>query len=267
METRTYGASGPFVVVLHGGPGAHGYMAPVARALAGSFRVLEPQQRGAGAERLTVARHVEDLHELVAARCSAARPALVGHSWGAMLALAYAAAHADRVGALVLIGCGTFDPAARRRMRAIREERMDDDLRRRLQRLPEELRDPDERLEAMGRLSLPLYSHELASTALEVTACDARANQETWGDMIRMQEDGFYPAAFAAINVPVIMLHGAVDPHPGRMIRASLEPFLPQLEYREWERCGHYPWLERAARDEFLDVLRQWLARQSGQSV
>ena len=100
---------------------------------------------------------------------------------------------------------------------------MDDDLRRRLQRLPEELRDPDERLEAMGRLSLPLYSHELASTALEVTACDARANQETWGDMIRMQEDGFYPAAFAAINVPVIMLHGAVDPHPGRMIRASLE--------------------------------------------
>ena len=264
METRTYGKSGPLVVVLHGGPGAPGYMAPLARELAGSFRVLEPLQRGAGAGRLTVARHVEDLHGLVATRCSGAVPALVGHSWGAMLALAYAAAHADCVGSLALIGCGTFDTAARLRMRAIREERMDDDLRRRMQHLPEELPDPDERLEAMGRLSLPLYSCELASTDLEMTACDARANQETWDDMIRLQEDGFYPAAFAAIDVPVIMLHGAVDPHPGRMIRASLEPFLPQLEYREWERCGHYPWLERAARAEFLEVLRQWLARYSG---
>ena len=55
------------------------------------------------------------------------------------------------------------------------------------------------------------------------------------------------------------MLHGAADPHPGLMIRASLEPYLPQLEYHEWERCGHYPWLERAVRDEFFSVLRAWL--------
>jgi len=57
------------------------------------------------------------------------------------------------------------------------------------------------------------------------------------------------------------MLHGAVDPHPGRMIKARLEPHLPQLEYRQWERCGHYPWLERAVHDEFFAVLREWLAQ------
>ena len=55
------------------------------------------------------------------------------------------------------------------------------------------------------------------------------------------------------------MLHGADDPHPGPAIRDSLRPHLPQLEYREWDRCGHYPWLERAAREEFLVVLREWL--------
>ena len=57
------------------------------------------------------------------------RPVVVGHSWGAMLALAYAAAHPGRATAIALIGCGTFDLAARDRMRSNREERTDDNLR------------------------------------------------------------------------------------------------------------------------------------------
>jgi len=236
-------------------------MAPVARELAGSFRVLEPLERGSGGEPLTVARHVADLHELVESCSHGTRPALVGHSWGAMLALAYAAAHPASLVSLVLIACGTFDRAARDRMRAIREGRMDVPLRRRLDRLPQEFPDPDERLRIMGDLMLPLYSSDLVSTGQELERCDMRANLETWEDMVRLQEEGVYPATFAAIDAPVIMLHGAVDPHPGPMIRQSLLPHLPQLEYREWERCGHYPWLERAARDEFFEVLRGWLIR------
>ena len=203
--------------------------------------------------------HVKDLDELVEARCKGTRPALVGSSWGAMLALAYTAVHPRRVGALVLIGCGTFDPEARNRMRAILEERMDDPLRRRLQRLPEEFSDPDERLRAKADLLLPLYSYDLITVDLEVESYDARGNLETWEDMERLQTEGVYPAAFAVINAPVLMLHGAVDPHPGGMIRTSLEPHLPHLEYREWERCGHYPWLERAVGEEFFAVLYRWL--------
>jgi pimeloyl-ACP methyl ester carboxylesterase len=260
IQIRSYGTAGPLVVVLHGGPGAAGYMAPVARGLADSFRVLEPLQRGSGGEPLTVARHVADLDELVERRCGGLRPALVGHSWGAMLALAYAAAHPHRAGPIVLIGCGTFDGVARDHLRARREERMDDDLRRRMARLQEDHPDPDERLRVMGSLMLPLDSYELASTDQEMVVCDARAHHETWEDMLRLQEEGVYPAAFVAIEAPVLMLHGAVDPHPGRMIRVSLAPYLPQLEYLEWERCGHYPWLERAVRDEFFAILRTWLA-------
>ncbi len=71
-----------------------------------------------------------------------------------------------------------------------------------------------------------------------------------------------YPAAFASITSPVIMLHGTYDPHPGRMIRASLAPYLPQLEYHQLEQCGHSPWLEKHATDEFFTVMRQWLIRQ-----
>ncbi len=266
MRVRRYGKSGPQVIVLHGGPGAAGYMAPVARGLADSFRVLEPFQRGSGAEPLTVARHVADLHELVQS-CGAGggslRPALVGHSWGAMLALAYAVAHPDACGPLVLIGCGTFDPAARERMRAIMAERMDDAMRRRMEGLAEQFSDPDALMRARGALVEQLYSYDLATPGEESGECDARAHDETWQDMMRLQDAGVYPAAFAAIGTVVLMLHGADDPHPGQMIRSSLARYLPQLEYREWDRCGHSPWLERFAREEFFAVLRGWLTRQT----
>lgn len=236
MQVRSYGRSGPVVVLLHGGPGAPGSMAPVARGLADSFRVLEPFQRASGAEPLTVSLHISDLRELLTSPGNAPA-ALVGSSWGAMLALAYAAAHPVCAPPLVLIGCGTFDTAAR-------------------SRLHETLR---ERKEA-GR---PLYSCGPVAEE-ESAAFDARGHEETWQDMLRLQKEGVYPAAFAAIRSPVLMLHGAYDPHPGRMIRAGLQPYLPQLEYVEWERCGHYPWLEKFARDEFFSVLRGWLTRGFG---
>jgi pimeloyl-ACP methyl ester carboxylesterase len=178
-----------------------------------------------------------------------------------MLALAYAAAHPDRAGPLVLVGCGTFDPAARARMQATVQARLDNDMRERLARLPEDVPDPDERLQVLGDLILPLYSYDLLTNDQEVIACDARAHQETWEDMVRLQEEGVYPAAFTAITSRILMLHGAADPHPGRMIQARLKPHLPQLEYHEWERCGHSPWLERAVRDEFFAILREWLGR------
>jgi pimeloyl-ACP methyl ester carboxylesterase len=219
LFSRQYGSEGPRVVLLHGGPAAPGHMAPVGRGLAGRFRVLEPFQRGSGAEPLTVARHVADLDEIMEPGA-----ALVGSSWGAMLALAYAAQHPERAGPLVLIGCGTFDTAARARMREILEQRLTPETQRRLEAL-----DPDERL----------FTYDPVEEPDESEPVDARAHQETWEDMLRLQRDGVYPEAFRAIRSPALMLHGAYDPHPGRMIRDSLSLYLPQLEYHEWERCGH----------------------------
>jgi pimeloyl-ACP methyl ester carboxylesterase len=45
------------------------------------------------------------------------------------------------------------------------------------------------------------------------------------------------------------------------MIRDSLLPHIPNLEYHEWQPCGHYPWLEAAVHEEFFALLRDWLAR------
>jgi pimeloyl-ACP methyl ester carboxylesterase len=182
-----------------------------------------------------------------------------------MLALAYAAAHPDRAGPLVLIGCGTFDPLARAHMRATLAERTGDALRQRLERLVQECPDPGDQLTKRGELTQSLYTYAPSSTLQDEGAgepFDVRAHAETRDDMVRLKEAGVYPAAFAAITSPVLMLHGTYDPHPGPMIRASLAPYLPRLEYREWERCGHHPWSELYVCDEFFAVLREWLSRQ-----
>lgn len=259
---REYGDSGPLVIVLHGGPGAPGQMTPVALELARWFHVLEPFQRRSGEVRLTVGIHVSDLRDLVVSRAGDARPALVGSSWGAMLALAFAAAHTELAGPLVLIGCGTFDSAARAQLEATLEARMTKSIRRSLRQLETEVEDPDRRMQAMGRLIEPLYVVDPVEPGEEVV-CDARGHQETWADMLDLQARGMYPAAFRTITSPVLMLHGADDPHPGRLVVEGLRRTIPHIEYREWERCGHYPWIERAVRGEFYETLRRWLTARS----
>ena len=170
---------------------------------------------------------------------------------------------------MVFIGCGTFDQAARDRMRATLDERTDEELRQRMERLEQEYPDPDQRLRAVGDLMDPLYTCDpICSDPVcsdnDGEGVDGRGHDESWEDMLRLQGECKYPAGFAAIDVPVpvLMLHGAFDPHPGQMIRASLEPYLPHLEYREWERCGHEPWRERAVREDFFVALREWFTKQ-----
>jgi len=270
LTVKRHGAAGSLVVVMHGGPGAAGEAAPIARGLAEAFRVLEPWQRGSGAEPLSVARHVADLHEVIQGQCGGGQPALVGESWGAMLALAYAAAHPTATGPIALIGCGTFDPAARAQLQANLDARVSSDLRRQLEALPAQFPDPGERLRRQYELMAPLFHCDPVAADADTgppsepaPAFDARAHHETWDDMLRLQQAGVYPAAFAAIRSPVLMLHGTHDPHPGQMIRASLAPYLPQLEYRELARCGHQPWRERATCEPFFTTLRDWLERHS----
>jgi pimeloyl-ACP methyl ester carboxylesterase len=237
-------------------------MTPVARELARSFRVLEPSQRRSGKVRLTVARHIADLHDLLLRIQPSNEPAaLVGSSWGAMLALAYGAAHPSTVGPIVLIGCGTFDLAARAQFRATLECRMTPAVRARLGAIAAKLPERDDVWAAEARVLLPLYSFDPVDEPSNPSRVDAWGARETWTDMLRLQANGTYPARFRAIRSPVLMLHGSFDPHPGRMILAGLRPYLPQIEYREWAHCGHYPWLEREVREDFFAVLEAWLSR------
>ncbi|MBN3739339.1 MULTISPECIES: alpha/beta fold hydrolase [Burkholderia] len=98
------------VVVLHGGPGS-GSQAGILRLFdLARMRVVLVDQRGAGASgprggtrHNHTARLIADL-EAVRAQLGIARWGVVGGSWGAALALAYAGTHPERVTGVVLRG-------------------------------------------------------------------------------------------------------------------------------------------------------------------
>lgn len=116
FHAQAFGEVGrPVVVVLHGGPGAdHRYLLGLA-ALADHFRVVFYDQRGTGlsprvpAADITPQGFVDDLDAIVDAYGAGQPVHLVGHSWGAMLASAYAGAHPGKVGRLVLAEPGFLD--------------------------------------------------------------------------------------------------------------------------------------------------------------
>ena len=263
LQFHAYGSEGPLVVLVHGGPGAAGYLAPVGRHLAeASFRVLEPFQRRSGGEPLSVQQHVSDLASFLAAEASDSVHAIIGHSWGAMLALCFGCDFPELADALVLIGCGTFDETAREEYKRRVSARTPPDVQAKLDRLSREIEDPDERFRRLGDLLLPVYSHAPKLQTLGEIQCDAAGYLESWNDMLRLQAEEIVPACFSTIRNPVLMLHGADDPHPGPMIFASLDPYVRQLEYREIQSCGHYPWIESKAGPEFEEVLVSWLSQQ-----
>jgi len=247
------------VVLLHGGPGAIGGMGQLARELSDDFHVLAPKQRRAGGKPLTVARHVADL-----AQVAPPDARIVGWSWGAMLALSFATRHPERVRSLALVGCGTYDENSRASYHRAVDARLGPAGRRRVEELRRQMAgDPasaDRTMAELGLLLTSAQSVELIEPP-EPVECDARAHDETWLDALRLQREGVEPAAFAAIRVPVLMLHGDSDPHPGPLMHDQLRRHLPQLEYLELPRCGHLPWLERHAREPFLRALREWLSR------
>jgi pimeloyl-ACP methyl ester carboxylesterase len=251
------------VVVLHGGPGALGSAAGLARALADEFSLLEPLQRRAGIVPLTVSQHVEDL-----AAIAPAGSAIVGHSWGAMLGLSFAACFPERVSSLALVGCGTYDEECRAQFRSRLDVLMDDGTRSRLEDLKRRAAmevDPDVRdaiVRQRGDLTMSIEAYELIDNMddpSDTLQYDGAGNTETWNDVLRLQRDGLEPQRFSRISCPVLMLHGCMDPHPGSTTRDLLRRFIPDLQYVEFEKCGHEPWKEQHARQPFLAALLNWL--------
>jgi pimeloyl-ACP methyl ester carboxylesterase len=263
LRVRLYEGDGPPVVVVHGGPAAVGNAGPIARGLAPVCRVYEPWQRGSGSVPLTVEQHVEDLDAVVQAACSYGTPVLIGESWGAMLALAYAAAFPHRDCPLVLVGCGTFDEASRRCMQETIAARLTPDMQQALADIRNETADSPDRLMRQYDIIRCVYDADPIEAGTDprdrILPFDEVAHRQTWEDMLACQAEGLYPEAFQAIRSPVLMIHGDYDPHPGPQTAQVLSRWIPQLKYCELAHCGHSPWNERFAREAFFRILREWV--------
>ena len=135
----TAGEVGPPVLLLHGGPGlGHEYLDPVVAELRTDFRVATFQQRGLEPSTLegpfTIAQALDDIVSVLDALGSQ-RALVIGHSWGAHLALRFTAAHQDRLLGMLAIepigvvgdgGRGSFEMELLARVPADRRKRLDE---------------------------------------------------------------------------------------------------------------------------------------------
>lgn len=116
------------VIVLHGGPDFdHSYLRPDLDRLSDSLRLIYYDQRGRGrsaagvrAEDVTLESEIADL-ETVRRHYQLGATAVLGPSWGAVLALEYAIRHPDRVSHLLLMNPA---PASAADLTFFRERRL-----------------------------------------------------------------------------------------------------------------------------------------------
>lgn len=253
---RTYGQKPYRVAVIHGGPGAPGEVAPVARELARDYGVLEPLQT-----KDTVGGQIEELREVLTANADPP-VTLVGFSWGAWLSYLYTSRYPSSVRKLILIGTPPFPAEMAMDVMTTRLERMSEAERAEFFALTEALNQPGnpDRNRLMARfaaLTNRADAYELLPYQSELIEYLFDINQSVWAEANRMRNSGELLEAGRAIACPVVAIHGDHDPHPVAGVREPLAGILQDFSFVLLEKCGHEPWLERYARDEFFRVLRE----------
>ncbi|MBD3219029.1 MAG: alpha/beta fold hydrolase [candidate division Zixibacteria bacterium] len=258
-SVRKYG-SPPFkAAVLHGGPGAPGYMAPVARELSKDMGVLEPLQT-----KDSIHEQVEELkHQLN--KYTDDTVTLIGSSWGAVLVLFLASRYPKLVNKLILVGSAVFDAKNSAKIEAVRLERLDEKTRGRLDEIKAALLNagPKERgklFAEWGSLFSGTDKYDPIDVEDETLEVQHNIFQKVWPEFIEYRDKpGHLKNEFSRINIPTVVIHGDYDPHPIEGIKPFLEECISEIGFHLLPKCGHYPWLERHAKDKFFEILRNEL--------
>lgn len=234
-------------------------MAPVARELAAIASVIEPLQSKDSLEG-----QIEELYQQLLD--NADTPAvLIGSSWGAVLALFLAARHIEIVQKLVLIGCAVFDARCSAQVEARRLERLDPKARQEYESIKKKLEtagpaDTQRLMNAWGAILFDADVLDPITRNLEVIETQYGLHRKIWRDFVALRDNpGYLEREFSKITVPALVIHGDFDPHSMEGIRPLLAHCLPQIRFQVLAQCGHYPWIERMARDQFYAILRDEL--------
>jgi len=253
-KLRKYGVSPFSVVVVHGGPGAGGELAPVARELATERGVLEPFQT----ER-SINKQLEELRSVI--ETDADQPiTLLGFSWGAWLSFIFAATYPELVEKLVLISSGPFDERYAEKIFDTRMSRLSEAERSEIVSILKALESPEEALttssfERIGSLFSKADTYDEITHEPAIIEYRPDIFHSVWKEAAELRQSGRLLQFAKKIKCPVVAIHGEYDSHPAEGVRDTLNDVLADFEFILLKRCGHMPWLEREARDEFSAFL------------
>lgn len=255
---RKYGRPPYTVAVIHGGPGAAGYMAPVARELSKNFGVLEPLQTVD-----SLNGQVEELKSILME--NAELPVtLIGSSWGAMLGYIFTARHPLLVEKLILIGSALYEPQYAEKVMETRYHRLNKTQQQKARKLRTALNNPandhqDDTFSKLGELLSLADMKDPVTKESEILEHRYDIFQNVWDEAERLRSEGKFLEMGKKIKCPVVAIHGDYDALPYQGVKEPLSKVLKNFKFILLKNCGHYPWRERVVKDEFYELLKEEL--------
>jgi len=270
LHYRTEGNGTP-IVILSGGPGLEvAYMKPLNDFLPVGYQRIYLEQRGTGRSKpptlspqtMTLKLVVEDLEALRVA-LKQERLNLLGHSWGGMLAMAYAAAHPDRVDKVVLVAPGGCTPEFLQWFGDNITARMRPEDLKALAQWEEAAKggaDPEKVALEVLKAMTPAYSFDRAKgLAFSATLVDgsfhAQVNDLLFQDLVKQYD---LRAGLRLLKRPTMIIQGHQDPI-GDVTAREISDTIAGSKLILLAKCGHFPWLERP--DEFRKAVADFLKK------
>ena len=261
---RTQGTGAP-IVLLSGGPGITvDYLFALGELFPKSYRMVYLEQRGTGRSvvgepsraTLNMDAAVGDL-EALRRHLQVERLLLAGHSYGGMLAMAYAAKYPTRVERLMLISSG--GPTARfftyfggnivARLRyeekAAQKYWRDEMSAGRVSR--------QKGVNEVQAVATPTYFFDRDKGLAFVRAAPEPVDVRTM-ELIQADFETYdVREGLKSLDAPTLVVHGYQDPI-GDLTAEEIRSSIRNATVQYLNRCGHFPWLEQP------DALRKLLA-------
>ena len=256
--------TGKSLIFLHGGPGdEYRYLLPFAESFTSHFHCILYDQRGSGGSKLeridqsTVHpdRFVLDLEQL-RLELQHDQVILVGHSWGAMLALLYGAAYPKNVERLVLIGLGPLNEEMDRVAKANLIKPLSSEERQEYARLSQK---KHKAIQTGDKATVTAINRERMKLSFRGICYDCKSINtlvENWLEY-ELYRNWFVNRIvnqlldrqklwerLPQVNASTLVLYGYQDFEP--IVQAYLlKEQMPNVELCFINECGHIPWLEQ----------------------
>jgi pimeloyl-ACP methyl ester carboxylesterase len=179
---------------------------------------------------------------------------LVGYSWGAWLGFLLAARHPSLVRKLILISSGPFEDKYASQIQKTRLQRLSPKEREDVEFLMARPQDPLA-FGLLGELLSKADYYDPLPMRPEGLELRPDIYKSVWGEAAELRKSGRLLEEAEDIRCPVVAIHGDHDPHPAEGVREPMTKALANFRFILLEKCGHTPWMEKRARDEFFRVL------------
>lgn len=264
---KAYGKGSKTVILIGGGPSLSNYMSTLGTTLASTSRIVEYSQKGTPEnpatrkDELSLNSHLADLKEIVVLQRG--KPVvLLGHSWGASLALLFIANHPGMIERTILIGSAPLSDPINEKFGENIQSRLSESATAKLKLIKSsvEKAKTDSEINALMQQRLRIIgpAYHLDPTTEEHFS-QLRWNYTSFITSIDSLWDfidaGHVPKALARISDPVVAFHGDHDPIPLQETFTFLDAHLGDLKTVEVKKSGHFPWLEKTSNVEFLKKL------------